>query len=123
MARQVFLDGRQVEEVGDEDFAQLRVRHAARLAVDDENALHQRILQAFQQHALADHAGGAGDDGLDRHEMPMPRAISVAQATMPKNSASWARSSIMILRYSSSPTTGAWPAFVDLPHLMKRMVG
>ena len=50
-----------------DDFAQLGVLLSGRAAPDREHALDAGIEQAFAQHALPDHAGGAEQD--DFHDL------------------------------------------------------
>jgi len=47
----------QIEKIAVNDLAQLGVRHASRLAIDDQNLLHVGVLQALEQDTLPDHAG------------------------------------------------------------------
>ena len=50
------------------EFAQFRMRLSGRAASDREHAFHAGIEQAFAQHALPDHSGGAEQD--DFHVIP-----------------------------------------------------
>ena len=58
------LDRGVIEEVGLQDFLELGVLLAARPARHRKHALDTGIDQAFAQHALPDHSGGAEDDDL-----------------------------------------------------------
>src|ERR1700712_3699408 len=56
------LDGREIGEITVHDLAQLGVMLPGRAAPDREYAFDSGIDQAFAQHALPDHAGGAEQD-------------------------------------------------------------
>ncbi len=53
------FDGRKIREILVQDFKQLGIMLAGRTASNHQHALDTGVEQAFAQHALADHAGGA----------------------------------------------------------------
>jgi hypothetical protein len=62
VADQLWLDRGQVEKIGMNQLAQLRMRSAERLAINDKNLLDIRMVQALQKNAFPDHACCSGDD-------------------------------------------------------------
>ncbi len=52
------LYGQQIEKIGMNDFAQLWVRHASRLSIDDQNLFDIDMVQALSMDALPDRVDG-----------------------------------------------------------------
>jgi hypothetical protein len=64
ISRELRLDRGEIREIAVHDFTQFCMRLPGRAAPDREHALDIRVEQAFAQHALPDHAGGAEQDDL-----------------------------------------------------------
>jgi len=69
------FDRRIIQEIAVDDFAQFGMPLSGRAAPDREHAFDPGIEQAFAEHALPDHAGGAKQD--DSH-----RRVSLGQPLM-----------------------------------------
>src|SRR6202041_3430243 len=83
---QLRFDVRIIGEIPEHDFTQLRLLLAGRAAPDREHGFDPGIKQAFPQHPLSDHSGGAEQDDLHRSQ---PRAgwkrRTAAMMTMTKS--------------------------------------
>lgn len=55
----------ETEEVGHDEFAELWVTQRRRAAVDHQRLSDGGVLEAFEEYAFADHAGGAGDNDFE----------------------------------------------------------
>ena len=78
VARQLRLQRRKVEEILVQDLAKLGVALSGGAAPDCEHTIHARVEQAFAQHALPDHAGGAEQDDLHPSIRRMPARDGIA---------------------------------------------
>ena len=58
------FDLREIREIVVQDFTQLGMPHPGRAAPDRQHVRDTGVDQAFAQHALPDHAGGAEQDDL-----------------------------------------------------------
>jgi Histone methylation protein DOT1 len=69
IAAQLPCYGFQREEVGDDDLPKFGVRHAQWFAVEDQDAFHIGMIQAFQQDTFSDHTRSSGDNSVDFHNL------------------------------------------------------